>query len=106
MQSTGHTAMHGASVQCMQATEIECSPGPPSAIVTTRRRLTPHGVSFSVLHAVTQPVQSMQRSVSQMNFILAGIALSCSCFHLGFCLVVFCRFGFLFLGFVVFVVGL
>jgi hypothetical protein len=55
----------------MHATEIERSPGTPSLIVTTRRRLTPHGVSFSFLQAVTQPLQSMQRSVSQMNFILA-----------------------------------
>jgi len=36
--------------------------------------LTPHGVSFSFLQAVTQPLQSMQRSVSQMNFIRAGMA--------------------------------
>src|SRR3954469_10434402 len=71
MQSTGHTAMHGALVQCMHATETYISPGCPSLIVTTRRRLTPHGVSFSFLHAVTHPLQSMQRSVSQMNFILA-----------------------------------
>jgi hypothetical protein len=39
-------------------------------MVTTRRRLTPQGVSFSFLQAVTQPLQSMHRSVSQMNFIL------------------------------------
>src|SRR5438094_8600828 len=76
MQLTGHTARQGASVQCMQATEIERSPGTPSLIVTTRRRFTPQGVSFSFLQAVTQPLQSMQRSVSQMNFILAGIAVS------------------------------
>src|SRR5882757_4285486 len=73
MQLVWHTAMHGASVQCMQATEIECSPGTPSLMVTTRRRFTPHGVSFSFLQAVTQPLQSMQRSVSHMNFILAAI---------------------------------
>jgi hypothetical protein len=76
MQLTGHTAMQGASVQCMQATEIERSPGTPSLMVTTRRRFTPHGVSFSFLQAVTQPLQSMQRSVSQMNFILVDIASS------------------------------
>src|SRR3982074_1359459 len=74
MQLVGHTARHGASAQCMQATEIECSPGWPSSIVTTRRRLTPHGVSFSFLQAVTQPLQSMQRSVSHMNFIRACMA--------------------------------
>jgi hypothetical protein len=70
MQLTGHTARQGASVQCMQATDTERSPGTPSLMVTTRRRFTPQGVSFSFLHAVTQPLQSMQRSVSQMNFIL------------------------------------
>src|SRR3990170_6572911 len=71
MQSVGHTAMHGASEQCMQATEIDFSPGTPSLIVTTRRRLTPQGTSFSCLQAVTQPLHSMQRSASQRNFILA-----------------------------------
>src|SRR3954467_13641826 len=81
MQSTGHTAMQGASVQCMQATDTELSPGPPSLMVTTRRRLTPHGVSFSFLHAVTQPLQSMQRSLSQRNFILAAIMFSCHGIH-------------------------
>jgi hypothetical protein len=63
--------MHGASEQCMQATEIVFSPGTPSLIVTVRRRLTPHGTSFSFLHAVTQALHSMQRSASQMNFIRA-----------------------------------
>src|SRR5206468_12371788 len=63
--------MHGASEQCMQATEIDRSPGTPSLSVTTRRRFTPHGTSFSFLQAVTQPLHSMQRSESQMNFILA-----------------------------------
>src|SRR5574340_346143 len=71
MQLTGHTAMHGASEQCMHATEMLCSPGTPSSKVTTRRRLTPQGTLFSALHAVTQPLQLMQRSVSQMNFIRA-----------------------------------
>src|SRR5260370_24948379 len=70
-QSTGHTAMHGASEQCMQATEIERSPGSPSFNVTTRRRFTPQGTSFAFLHAVTQPLHSMQRSTSQRNFIRA-----------------------------------
>ena len=55
----------------MQATEIERSPGLPSLMVTTRRRLTPQGTSFSFLHAVTQALHSMQRSASQRNFILA-----------------------------------
>src|SRR5437763_15856506 len=63
--------MQGASEQCMQATETERSPGTPSLRVTTRRRFTPHGTSCSFLHAVTQPLHSMQRSESQMNFILA-----------------------------------
>jgi hypothetical protein len=63
--------MHGASEQCMQATEIDFSPGTPSLSVTTRRRFTPQGTSFSCLHAVTQPLHSMQRSASQMNFMRA-----------------------------------
>src|SRR6188768_4589798 len=71
MQLTGQTAMQGASLQCMQATEMDFSPGTPSFSVTTRRRLTPHGTSFSFLQAVTQPLHSMQRSASQTNFILA-----------------------------------
>src|ERR1700731_4603193 len=71
MQVTGHTAAQGASVQCMQAIDTERSPGLPSLIVTTRRRLMPHGTSFSFLHAVTQALQSMQRSASQRNFIRA-----------------------------------
>src|SRR5918992_5911709 len=73
MQLTGHTDAHGASVQCMQAIETERSPGLPSLIVTTRRRLMPHGTSFSFLHAVTQALHSMQRSASQRNFIRAMV---------------------------------
>src|SRR3979409_1296817 len=73
MQLTGQTAAQGASVQCMQAMETERSPGLPSLIVTTRRRLMPHGTSFSFLQAVTQALHSMQRSASQRNFILAMI---------------------------------
>src|SRR5205814_7680547 len=65
--------MHGASVQCMHATEIERSPGTPSFTVTRRRRFTPQGTSCSFLHAVTQPLHSMQRSASQTNFILAMV---------------------------------
>src|SRR6202043_4040795 len=76
MQVTGQTAAQGASVQCMQAIETERSPGLPSLIVTTRRRLMPHGTSFSFLQAVTQALQSMQRSASQRNFIRAIAALS------------------------------
>src|SRR6202795_3584343 len=75
MALVGHTAWQGASVQCMQAIETERSPGLPSLIVTTRRRLMPHGTSFSFLQAVTQALHSMQRSASQRNFIRA-IALS------------------------------
>src|ERR1700716_1864670 len=75
---TGQTAWHGASVQCMQAIETERSPGLPSLIVTTRRRLIPQGTSFSFLQAVTQALQSMHRSASQRNFMRAiAFALSC-----------------------------
>jgi len=63
--------MHGASLQCMQATEMLFSPGTPSLSVTTRRRFTPQGTSCSALQAVTQPLHSMQRSASQMNFMRA-----------------------------------
>src|SRR5881392_3787135 len=55
----------------MHAIETERSPGRPSSIVTTRRRLMPHGTSFSFLQAVTQALHSMQRSASQRNFIRA-----------------------------------
>src|SRR4051812_16174546 len=72
-QFTGHTAAQGASVQCMQAIEIERSPGLPSLMVTTRRRLMPHGTSCSFLQAVTQALHSMQRSASQRNFIRAMV---------------------------------
>src|SRR5208282_707167 len=68
--------MHGASEQCMHATDIERSPGTPSLMVTTRRRLTPQGMSFSCLHAVTQPLHSMQRSASHRNFIRAMVSVS------------------------------
>ena len=68
--------MHGASEQCMHATEIERSPGLPSLIVTTRRRFTPQGTSFSFLHAVTHALHSMQRSASQRNFIPSHRAFS------------------------------
>src|SRR5919106_6709816 len=70
-QLTGHTAAHGASVQCMHAIETERSPGLPSLMVMTRRRLMPHGTSCSFLQAVTQALHSMQRSASQRNFIRA-----------------------------------
>src|SRR5712691_5444471 len=53
----------------MQAMETERSPGLPSLMVTTRRRLMPHGTSCSFLQAVTQALHSMQRSASQRNFI-------------------------------------
>src|SRR3954465_10921297 len=71
MQLTGHTAAQGASVQCMHAIDTDRSPGLPSLMVTTRRRLMPHGTSCSFLQAVTQALQSMQRSASQRNFIRA-----------------------------------
>src|SRR6202008_4740069 len=76
MQVTGQTAAHGASVQCMHAIDTERSPGLPSLMVTTRRRLMPHGTSFSFLQAVTQALHSMQRSASQRNFIRAMVASS------------------------------
>ncbi len=63
--------MQGASEQCMQATEIERSPGLPSWMVTTRRRLMPQGTSCSFLQAVTQALHSMQRSASQRNLARA-----------------------------------
>src|SRR6266702_4051784 len=72
-QFTGHTAWQGASVQCMHAMETERSPGLPSLMVTTRRRLMPHGTSCSFLQAVTQALHSMQRSASQRNFIRAMV---------------------------------
>src|SRR6266581_8942937 len=72
--------MHGASEQCMQATEIDFSaPTMPSLMVTTRRRFTPQGTSFSFLQAVTQPLHSMQRSASHRNFILAMVVSSSLC---------------------------
>src|SRR5260370_20827150 len=71
MHCTGHTAAQGESVQCMQAIVTERSPGLPSLMVTTRRRLIPQGTSFSFLQAVTQALQSMHRSASQRNFIRA-----------------------------------
>src|SRR3954454_22920539 len=71
MQLTGHTAAQGASVQCMHAIDTDRSPGLPSLMVTTRRRLMPQGTSFSFLQAVTQALQSMHRSASQRNFIRA-----------------------------------
>src|SRR6476469_5799972 len=69
--------MQGASEQCMHATEMERSPGTPSFTVTRRRRFTPQGTSCSCLHAVVQPLHSMQRSASQMNFILAMVFSLC-----------------------------
>jgi hypothetical protein len=71
MALVGQTAWHGASVQCMQAMETERSPGLPSLMVTTRRRLIPQGTWFSFLQAVTHALHSMQRSASQRNFIRA-----------------------------------
>src|SRR5712692_6691558 len=79
MHLTGQTAAQGASVQCMQAMETERSPGLPSLMVTTRRRLMPQGTSFSFLQAVTQALHSMQRSASQRNFIRAITASLSRC---------------------------
>src|SRR6202521_2292341 len=61
----------------MQAIDTERSPGLPSLMVTTRRRLMPHGTSCSFLQAVTQALHSMQRSASQRNFIRAIAASLC-----------------------------
>src|SRR3954453_7297015 len=60
----------------MHAIETERSPGLPSLIVTTRRRLMPHGTSCSFLQAVTQALHSMQRSASQRNFTRAIVFIS------------------------------
>src|SRR6266436_3046335 len=59
----------------MQAIDTERSPGLPSLMVTTRRRLMPHGTSCSFLQAVTQALHSMQRSASQRNLTRAMIYL-------------------------------
>src|SRR6266567_5230899 len=71
MHSTGQTAAHGGSVQWIEAIDTERWPGLTSLMVTTRRRLMPHGTSFSFLQAVTHALQSMHRSASQRNFIRA-----------------------------------
>src|SRR3954470_15602706 len=55
----------------MQAMEIERSPGLPSLMATTRRRLMPQGTSCSFLQAVTQALHSMQRSESHRNLMRA-----------------------------------
>src|SRR5437763_3258808 len=55
----------------MHAIDTERSPGLPSLMVTTRRRLMPHGTSCSFLQAVTQALHSMQRSASQRNLTRA-----------------------------------
>src|SRR5687767_11177919 len=62
----------------MQAMETDRSPGLPSLMVTTRRRLIPQGTSCSFLHAVTQALHSMQRSESQRNFMRAMVDSSLS----------------------------
>src|SRR4030081_854690 len=55
----------------MQAIDTERSPGLPSWMVTTWRRLSPQGTSCSFLQAVTQALHSMQRSASQRNLTRA-----------------------------------
>src|ERR1700720_3760622 len=82
MHVTGQTAAQGGSVQCMQAIDTERSPGLPSLMVTTRRRLIPQGTSFSFLHAVTQALQSMHRSASQRNFMRAIVCAFSRCLDL------------------------
>src|SRR3982075_3042172 len=82
MHCVGQTAAQGASVQCMQAIETERSPGLPSLMVTTRRRLMPQGTSFSFLHAVTQALQSIHRSASQRNFMRAIVYALSRCLDL------------------------
>src|SRR6267142_1988350 len=66
----------------MQAIDTERSPGLPSLMVTTRRRLMPHGTSCSFLQAVTQALHSMQRSASQRNLTRAMIDLPSRCLDL------------------------
>src|SRR5499426_3643868 len=66
----------------MQAMETERSPGLPSLMVTTRRRLMPQGTSCSFLQAVTQALHSMQRSASQRNFIRAIVEPPLRCLDL------------------------
>jgi hypothetical protein len=66
------------------------SPGTPSLSVTTRRRFTPQGTSCSFLQAVTQPLHSMQRSASQMNFIRAMCLLLAQAFDLQIVVLVSC----------------
>src|SRR5262249_895648 len=63
----------------MHAIVTERSPGLPSLMVTTRRRLMPHGTSCSFLQAVTQALNSMQRSAPQRNFLRAMIEPPSSC---------------------------
>src|ERR1700738_3891110 len=79
MALVGHTAWQGAAGACLQAIEAARSPGLPSLMVTTRRRLMPQGTSFSFLQAVTQALHSMQRSASQRNFIRAITASLSRC---------------------------
>src|SRR4030095_15489574 len=62
----------------MQAIDTERSPGLPSLMVTTRRRLMPHGTSCSFLQAVTHALHSIQRSASQRN-LTRGIDIVLSC---------------------------
>src|SRR5438105_15018807 len=69
----------------MHAIDTERSPGLPSLIVTTRRRLMPHGTSCSFLQAVTQALHSIQRSASQRNFIRAMIKPPSGCPDLAEC---------------------
>src|SRR2546429_3857456 len=57
----------------MQAIDTERSPGLPSLMVTTRRRLMPHGTSCSFLQAVAQALHLIQRSALQRNFIRAMV---------------------------------
>src|SRR5690625_1977065 len=72
MQEVGQTAIHVASVQCIQLTATALSsPGTPSLIVTTRRLSMPQGTSCSFLQTLAQAMHSMQRSESQRNFIRA-----------------------------------
>src|SRR3978361_924571 len=83
MQGASEQCMPATATLCMHATEMLRSPGTPSFSVTTRRPFTPQGTSCSALQAVTQPLHSMQRSASQMNFIRAmGVSVLCGAFDL------------------------
>ena len=74
-QSTGHTAMRGASLQCMPS-ESNTRPANRRWLVTSRRRLA-QGTSCSLLQAVTQPLHSIALGVTD-EFHSCHVVLCCS----------------------------